>query len=276
MPIERDPIRKIREGFEALQRTLRNTKRKVDRAVVRGVVGTYDAFNDGLHAGNRKIAEAVSNLYDKILHKQINEGDTLRGSVPTKGRLDTEFDTSKVDTVLEKLGLKAFDEQDAINFFDQDTKYWKMTPGNKILQDSLKHFGVEDSASGDRRFASSLAHKDFIRAEMGKVVSKKLPKDEKQRNKVLAFQAFVFANAKLLIGPVEYQEERYKGYLDSAIKNNNLASLVMMKELTGIDFTKLYPNEAAFEKAVKKAEALKDSPIATYLKTQSIEDTFTS
>lgn len=277
MLIGKGPKRILNKAVEQLVRSLKTADKAVSKLGSKTVNTLLDLDAAGGRTKKRAsqaTVEATINLYRKIINFNINEGDMIRGSTPLKQRLQSDFDTSKIDSVLEKLDLKAYDEKDAVDYMNEDLEYWKMTDGFLDLGGKLENFGVSNSAYGKEKFASSLAHKDLIRNYMGQISSKKLPEAEKQRNKVVAFQAYVFANAKLLLGPVEYQQKRYQSYISDAVKNENIVPLILMKELAGIDLKTVFRNENAYQKLIKKADKLENQKIAQYLNTQSIEETF--
>jgi hypothetical protein len=163
--------------------------------------------------------------------------------------------------------MKAYDAKDAADFLDKKTDYWKITEGYYYLGGELKHFGVPESSYREEKVINSLAHKQLVRKHLDSTIKSPLPKNEEDRNRVIAFQIFAFENAKTLVGTGESepQKELYKSFIQSAAEKSNILPLIFMKELAGISFKEMFQSEEVFSQFVAKVT---NPQIAEYLNTE--------
>ena len=261
-----------------LQR-ITKTLRKVDRAIARKASRAADTAVDVVNAIDKlpkKTLEAIQRAYQGLQSRSLDDADFEAGTTPYNDRLVKEpANIETTNQILESLNFDTYTAKDAADFFDKETKYWKMTEGYYLLGGDLDYFGVPRYDYEGQKEINSLAHKQIVRKHLKATLAKALPDDAEKRKQVIAFQIFAFSNPKTLVGEgkSDAQKELYRTLIESAVKNKNLLALALMSEHAGISFSEMYPREEAFDKVVSGA---KDASIAAFLKDQDLTKAFPS
>jgi soluble cytochrome b562 len=245
---------------------IRRVARDAERKVGEGLANVVDAFDGATQALEKGVINAAKTFYKLLTEVQIPEGDDSENSTPWVNQIKDQIDSSKIDPILTQLKFKPYSAEDAVRYFDEEADFFKMNTDYYNLED-LKHFGVPNSLNRREQFEESVKYKAYVRKNVLDTVSKKLPKDAEQRQKLISFWAFSFANADLLMGETDFPFPRkfYREVVTQAVENENPIPLVFLKELAGIKLQAIFGHERhadAFAQLQKEA----DSKLPPHLK----------
>ena len=233
-----------------------------------------DKFHDAKDFGREVIQSGVDWVSSLELlrdHIRIPEGDNAQGSTPWRRKIKRDFNDDRIAAVLNHKGLENYSQENVVEFLDKNTDYWEITEERADLED-LKYFGVPDAIYPDeKRFLSSIGHKDLMRKELRRLVFQGMPIGKREKNKVTSFMIFVFNNADLLLGKLENQRKFYRKLVKVAVSKSEVLPLVLMQEVAGISPRDTFENDSDFERLERK---VKDPEIKALLKGYSLDKTF--